>query len=116
MNIQTLCGFPAKRRGIAAKPAKPDENSEKRRFVKRMASFLKKKEPSATVENFAVIIGVSVRHAYDIYAGKYDPSVKHILRLIRHFGEEFVYAVFHPLTKKDGKPRFKLRVPRRVVP
>lgn len=116
MNIQSLCGTAAKVCGRAAKPAKPSEEALENRAKRRLKGFLKRKFPHATAENLAVIIKVSVRQAYDLLSGRYQWSWKHILRLISHFGEDFLRAVLHPLTRKDGRPRFKLRMPRKVAP
>lgn len=113
--MQSLCGIAAKVCGRAANPQKDLQSEAETRTHKRLRGFLRRRYPHATAENLAVVLKVGVRQAYDLLSGRYKWSWRHIVRLISHFGEPLLYAVFHPLTKKDGKPRFKLRAPRKVA-
>lgn len=113
MNIQTVCGVAAKVCGRTAKPAKQSETTLENHAHRRLRGFLKRKFPNATAENLAVILKVGVRQSYDLLSGRYTWSWRHVVRLISHFGEPLLHAVFHPLTRKDGSRRFRLRMPNR---
>lgn len=113
MNIASLCVTTAKVCGVSAKPGKDTSEALETRAHRRMRGFLKRKFPHATAENVAVVLRVSVRQAYDLLSGKARWTWRHILRLIDHFKGDFMHSVLHPLTGEDGRPRFRLRMPKR---